>query len=163
MSITLRDVTPEDDAFLREVYASARALEMAVVPWSDEQKTAFLKLQFDAQDSYYRAQFPAAEFQVIMNNDAAVGRLYLLREGDEIRILDITILPDFRSQGIGTSLIKPLLDEAASGDKKVTIWVENFNPSQALFRRLGFSLVQEDGINQLLEFRRLAANQATEF
>jgi len=156
--ITLRAVTPEDDAFLREVYASVRAQEMAMVPWSDEEKAAFLKSQFDAQDSYYRAQFPAAEFQVIMNDDAPVGRLYVLRGGDEIRILDVSILPDARSQGIGTSLMKPLLEEAVAANKPVTIWVENFNPSQTLFRRLGFSVIHEDGFNQLLEFRPLAQN-----
>ena len=158
MEITLRAVTPEDEAFLREVYASAREPEMAMVPWSDEQKAAFLKLQFDAQDSYYRAQFPAADFQLIMNDEAPVGRLYVLRGADEIRILDISILPGARSQGIGTSLMKPLLEEAAAADKPVTIWVENFNPSQTLFRRLGFSVIQEDGFNQLLEFRPLAQN-----
>lgn len=161
MPITLRAVTLEDQAFLLEAYASARAPEMAMVPWSDEQKAAFLKLQFEAQDSYYRAQFPTAEFQVIMNDDIPVGRLYVLRAADEIRILDITILPHSRSQGIGTSLIKPLIEEATAANLHVTIWVENFNPSQTLFRRLGFSLLQEDGFNQLLEFRPLAQNLTT--
>src|SRR5437773_3010769 len=153
MSITLRDVTPEDDAFLREVYASTRAAEVEMVPWSEEQKAAFLKFQFEAQDSHYRTQFATADFQIIMNAGAPVGRFYVLRKTDEIRILDITILPESRSQGIGTSLIGQLLDEAA--ERAVTIWVENFNPSQSLFRRLGFSVVQEDGFNQLLELRAL--------
>jgi len=161
MSVTLRDVTPADDAFLREVYASARAPEMAMVPWSDEQKAAFLKLQFDGQDAYYREQYPAAEFQVIMNDDAPVGRLYVLRTADEIRIMDITILPDFRSQGIGASILKPLLEEAVGENKRVTIWAESFNPSQNLFRRLGFTLAQEDGFNHLLEFRPSARNLTT--
>ena len=159
MSIALRDVTPEDDAFLREVYASTRAAEVEMVPWSEEQKAAFLRFQFEAQDSYYRSQFPTADFQIIMNAGAPVGRFYVLRKTDEIRILDITILPESRSQGIGTSLIGQLLDEAA--ERAVTIWVENFNPSQSLFRRLGFSVVQEDGFNQLLEFRALAQNLTT--
>ena len=60
MSITLRDVTPADDALLRQVYASTRALELEMVPWNDDQKAAFLKSQFEAQDSYYRSQFAAA-------------------------------------------------------------------------------------------------------
>jgi N-acetylglutamate synthase-like GNAT family acetyltransferase len=161
MSITLRDVTPEDGAFLRGVYACARAHEMAMVPWSEEQKTAFLQFQFDAQDSYYRAQFPAAEFQIVMNDDEPVGRLYVLRAEDAIRILDITILPESRSQGIGTSLIKPLLEEATATKKPLHIWVESFNPSQTLFLRFGFTLAQEDGLNQLLEFRPLAQNLTT--
>jgi ribosomal protein S18 acetylase RimI-like enzyme len=161
MSITLRNVAPEDYAFLLKVYASARAPEMEMVPWSDEQKVAFLQFQFDAQDSHYRSQYPTAEFQVIMNGDVPVGRLYLLRAAGEIRILDITILPDYRSRGIGASVINPLLDEATAGKKSVSIWVESFNPSQSLFRRLGFLMVQEDGFNQLLEFRALAQSLTT--
>ena len=161
MSITLRTATPEDYAFLLEVYASARAPEMEMVPWTDEQKATFLKFQFDAQDSHYRSQYPTAEFQVILNRDVPVGRLCLLRAADEIRILDITILPDHRSQGIGTSVINPLLDEARDGQKSVNIWVESFNPSQSLFRRLGFLMVQEDGFNQLLEFRSMAQSLTT--
>jgi GNAT superfamily N-acetyltransferase len=160
MSITLRDVTPEDDALLRQVYASTRALELEMVPWNDDQKAAFLKSQFEAQDSYYRSQFAAATFQVIVSDGEPVGRLYVLREADRIKIIDITILPEWRSQSIGTSLIRELLDESIKANQPVTIWVENFNPSQTLFRRLGFSPVQEEGFNQLLEFRPSAENQA---
>ena len=156
MPISLRAVTPADEPFLREVYASTRAAEMALVPWTDEQKAAFLKFQFDAQDSYYRTQFPTTEFQIILKDDAPVGRLYVLREEDGIRILDITIMPDSRSQGIGTSIVGALLEEATTNKKVVTIWVESFNPSQTLFRRLGFSMAQEDGVNQLMEFRVVA-------
>ncbi len=52
MSITLRDETAEDDAFLREVYASSRADELALALWSQEQREAFLDSQFRAQHSY---------------------------------------------------------------------------------------------------------------
>lgn len=161
MSITLRMVTPEDGAFLLGVYASTRATEMALVPWSDEQKAVFLKFQFDAQDSYYRAQFPEAQFQVIMSDDEPVGRLYVLRQAEQMRILDITIVPERRGHGIGSALIGELLNEAVAANKPLTIWVEKDNPSQRLFGRLGFSVVQEDGYNQLLEFRVLAENLTT--
>ena len=79
MSILLRDVTAEDERFLREVYASTRALELSLVPWSDEQREAFLKFQFDAQDAHYRRQYPEASFQVILKEAEPVGRLYLVR------------------------------------------------------------------------------------
>lgn len=161
MAITLRDATAQDETFLREVYASTRANEMALVPWTDEQKAAFLKFQFDAQDSYYRSQYPAASFQVICNDDEPIGRLYVLREDEQIRILDVTILPDRRAQGVGSTLIDELLAEAIATKRSLTIWVEADNRSQSLFRRKGFSMVQEEGFNQLLEFRGLAQNHTT--
>src|SRR5438132_3184851 len=103
MTITLRDIAPKDETFLREVYACTRAQELSMVSWTDEQREAFLKFQFDAQDSHYRSQYPKASFKIILDEDKAVGRIYIAREPTEIRILDVTILPQFRSAGIGTS------------------------------------------------------------
>ena len=59
-SIALRPIGPDDLEFLFRVYASTRAAEMAVVPWDEAQKEAFLRMQFAAQDSYYHANFPSA-------------------------------------------------------------------------------------------------------
>jgi ribosomal protein S18 acetylase RimI-like enzyme len=151
--MTLRDATAEDDAFLRQVYACTRAEEMAMVPWTDEQREAFLRFQFDAQDSYYRSQYPEASYQIILSDEAALGRLYVYRSPTDIRILDITILPEHRAAGLGTSLIRVLQAEAEQSNKPLTVWVENFNRSQTLFKRLGFSIIQEEGHNNLLEYR----------
>jgi len=153
MTITLRDATAEDEAFLRQVYACTRAEEMALVPWTDEQREAFLRFQFDAQDSYYRSQFPEAAYQIILKDGAPVGRLYVYRNSTDMRILDITILPEHRAAGVGTSLIRDLQAEAEASNQPLNIWVENFNRSQTLFKRLGFSIVQEEGYNNLLEYR----------
>src|SRR5688572_13649856 len=153
MSILLRDVTAEDESFLREVYACTRAFELSLVPWSDEQREAFLKFQFDAQDSHYRTQYPEASFQVILKDAEPVGRLYLVRGSAEIKILDITVLPQYRNAGIGTMLLRELLAEAEQTARTVVIWVEHFNPSQNLFKRLNFAKIDEDGYNHLLEWR----------
>jgi GNAT superfamily N-acetyltransferase len=126
---------------------------MALVPWSDEQREAFVRSQFDAQHSYYQAQFPDASYQVIMVDGQRAGRVYLLRESEAIRILDLTLLPQHRNSGVGTSLIREILAEADQAGRPVNIWVENFNPSLKLFERLGFVRVQEDGFNCLMEYR----------
>ena len=152
MAITLREVLEEDEAFLRELYAGARAPELALVPWNDEQREAFLRMQFDAQHSYYHAQFPAADYKIILHNTEPIGRIYLHRT-EEIRVLDITILPAFRNMGFGSAMIRELMAEGSRAGKAVSIWVEHFNPSRNLFDRLGFSQIQEDGYNLLLEWR----------
>jgi ribosomal protein S18 acetylase RimI-like enzyme len=160
MSITLRDITPEDDAFLREVYACTRAQEIAMVPWNDEQREAFLRFQFDAQHSYYHEQFPDARYQIIIDEGEPVGRLYVARRASEIKILDLTVLPQYRKTGVGSKLMQDLLAEAKAGGKAVLIWVEQTNPSQKLFKDLGFSKIEDDGYQDLLEWRAVvdAAN-----
>jgi ribosomal protein S18 acetylase RimI-like enzyme len=153
MAIELRDVTPEDEAFLREVYACTREAELAMVPWTPEQREAFLRFQFDAQHAHYHKQYPEASYQIILNHGEAVGRLYVLRNADEIKILDITVLPKHRTSGIGSSLLGDLLAEADAACKPVLIWVEQTNPSQSLFKNLGFSKIQDDGYQDLMERR----------
>ena len=146
---------PEDEAFLLEVYASTRAAELALVPWSDEQRAAFVRMQFQAQDSHYRQRYPDADFQVILFDNNPVGRIYVFRDEQKLRILDITVLPVHRNAGIGTAEIERVMAEGAGSGKAVQIYVENFNPSLHLFERLGFAKIAEaeDGFNLLLEWQ----------
>ncbi len=153
MPITLRDSGPQDEPFLLEVYASTRAQEMALVPWDDEQRKSFLTMQFVAQHSHYRARYPDASYSLICREALPLGRFYVLREKDVIRILDLTLLPEHRNGGIGTSLLRELLEEAGQSGKRVQIYVETYNPSLRLFERLGFKNIAEEGINFFLEWR----------
>ena len=153
MPVTLRPVEPGDEAFLLQIYASVRAAELAQVPWSDAQRAAFISLQFEAQQLHYRTHNPTATHDIILLDRQPIGRLYVARRNSEIRILDITILPEHRNQGLGTPLIENLMKEAAGAGKPLTIYVESFNPSLRLFERLGFVKIEEDGVNLLMEWR----------
>jgi len=151
--ITLRPVTEADDEFLLSVYASTRAAEMAQVPWSPEQKNAFVKMQYAAQKQHYAAEYPQASHHIIiLAGDAPVGRLYLARNDEAFHILDITILPQHRKRGIGSTLLRQIMDEARQAAKPVTIYIENFNPSLELFRHLGFATAAEHGFQLLLRW-----------
>ncbi|MEP7336635.1 MAG: GNAT family N-acetyltransferase [Acidobacteriota bacterium] len=151
--VKLRPVRPDDEEFIYAVYASSRAEEMAIVPWNDEQREMFLRSQFAAQQKHYRGYYPEARHQIILLDEQSVGRLYVDRQDQEIRILDITVLPGNRGRGIGSLLIKQLMDEAAAANRGLTIYVESFNRSRSLFERLGFVPIEEDGFQLLFEWR----------
>lgn len=138
-----------DDLFLLEAYASTRLDEMAIMAWTDEQKQDFLKMQLQAQHDYYRAKFPDADYQIVNLDEKQIGRLYVARTAKEIKILDITVLPEFRGRGIGTKLVRDILEEAAADGKSVEIYIESFNPSANLFSRLGFQTAGEEGVHVL--------------
>lgn len=154
--IVLRDAVPEDRDVLFRIYASTREAEMSLVPWSDEQKQAFLEMQFEAQDRDYRHRYPRGDFKIILCNSHPVGRIYVNRGEDLIHILDITVLPEYRNAGLGSRIMRDLLDEATQTGKTVDIFVEDFNPSLRLFERLGFSAVRQEGYNVLLEWSKPA-------
>lgn len=153
VKVTLRPVQPEDEALLLELYGSTRAEELSRVPWSTEQKDAFVRMQFLAQTQHYAAEYPRASHHIVCLSGASVGRLYLDRGPERFHILDVTILPRFRGNGVGTAVLEQIAAEAALGGKPVTIYVESFNPSVRLFGKLGFERVSESGFQWLL--RRL--------
>ena len=148
----LRPITPADTSFLARVYASSRVDELAVTGWSDEQKEIFCQRQFDAQTAYYSVNYPGASFQVIERESRPIGRLYVARWEKEIRIVDITLLPEFRGGGIGTELLRDLRDEARSAGKSLTIHVERFNRALQLYQRLGFERVEDKGVYLLMRW-----------
>lgn len=150
--ILLRAAQPEDEAFLREVYSSGRREELDQVPWDDEQKDAFLVQQFNAQARHYAEHYSGASFDLIIVDGQRAGRLYVDRWTGELRIVDITLLPEFRRKGIGTHLVRRLLDEAAGDSQRVSIHVEKFNPAIPLYERLGFRAVQDQGVYLLMEW-----------
>jgi GNAT superfamily N-acetyltransferase len=124
---------------------------MAMVPWSDGQKQAFLQMQFTAQKTFYAEQFPSARHDVICCEDEPVGRLYLDRSGDYFHILDITIADQHRNKGIGSVILKEILQGASLANKPTKIYTENFNPSVRLFERLGFRVASVKDFQLLLE------------
>jgi len=150
--VTFRPITPADTEFLYAVYASTRAAELAQVDWSESQKEAFLRGQFDAQHQAYQATYPGADFLVVLLRDQAVGRLYLTRRDHEIRIVDIALLPEHRNAGIGSAILADVLAEGARDDKRVSIHVEMVNPALALYRRLGFRQREVRGVYYFMEW-----------
>jgi len=152
-SIRYRPATEEDLPFLFVLYATTRAEEMRAVPWSDGQKLAFLDMQFRAQKSHYEQYYCDAEHLVIEKDGAPIGRLYIDRAPDDIRIVDIALMPEARGGGIGTMLLREILDEGAASSRVVSIHVEHYNPAKRLYERLGFQHVSTNGIYHLMEWR----------
>ncbi|MDX6581863.1 MAG: hypothetical protein QOI10_1047 [Solirubrobacterales bacterium] len=158
--LTLRPATPDDRDFLLDVYASTRASELALMPWDDAAKRAFVEHQFHAQDVHYRRHYEGATFDVVEVAGEPAGRLYVLRGARDIRIMDIALLEAFRGRGIGTALLRPLLDEARADRRSVSIHVEVTNPARALYERLGFEAVEDHGAHLLMAWTATALMEA---
>jgi len=150
--IDLRPVETGDRQFLQRVYASSREDELAPLDWPQSQKNGFLAMQFDTQRRYYEQAFPEADYLIIQIKNRPVGRLYLDRRDDEIRIVDIALLTKYRGKGIGSRLLNDILAEAGERDVPVRIHVETNNPALRLYKRLGFTIVGNDGVYYLLEW-----------
>lgn len=152
--MSFRPVESGDTGFLKELYRSSRQHEMDLLSeWTEEMKDAFITQQFYAQDRYYRENYENARFKVILYDQQPVGRFYTQKRKDEIRIMDIIIKAGYRGLGLGTHLIRKVMEEAVHKGLAVRIHVEYNNPALRLYRRLGFEKIGEHGIYFLLEWK----------
>ena len=150
LGVSLRTETASDRELALRIYASTRAEELAQVPWSDEQKQAFLRHQENAQHAHYAKHYAQASFDIVLCSGEAAGRLYVHRMLREMRIVDIALLPAFRGRGLGGALLQDLQSEARACGRLLSIHVEHANPARRLYERLGFTYAGEAGSIYLL-------------
>lgn len=152
-AVVLRPSTDADRDFLVRVYGSTRADELAQVPWTPDQRDAFVLMQFLAQDRDYRGRNPHGSFDVIEVGGKPAGRLVVDRQAAEIRIVDISLLPELRGAGVGGRLIAGLINEASATGRVLSLHVGVRERAAALYGRLGFAVVAEQGVRRRMEWR----------
>jgi ribosomal protein S18 acetylase RimI-like enzyme len=152
MRVTLRPVQDGDEPFLLRVYAGTRAEELAPVPWTPEQKAAFVAQQFAAQTVHYAQHYPGMSADVIVIDGVPAGRLLVDHRDDAILIVEISILPELRGRGAGSVLLREVLDDATAAGKRVVIHVERFSRARRLYQRLGFRAVGDHGVYLRMEW-----------
>lgn len=150
LGISCRRFTEDDLPFVAALYASTRREEVAATGWPAEIQQAFLAQQHEAQHSHYSVHFADADWLILERDGEAIGRLYLREEPEQVHVIDISLVPESRSQGIGGAVLRDVLDRARAVGKAVTIHVEKHNPARRLYLRLGFETVEDCGIYDLM-------------
>jgi ribosomal protein S18 acetylase RimI-like enzyme len=136
--ISLQPASARDDDFLFLVYANTRKDEMASWGWSTAEQASFIRMQYDMRKRGYAASYPSAESAVISIGEVPAGSLIIFRGSDEIRLVDIALLPEFRGRGLGGEVIRMLISEAAHAGSRLRLSVLRSNRATHLYERLGF-------------------------
>ena len=150
--VQFKAISEEDMAFLLHLYSTTRWDEVLQAPWDDAQRHTFLKQQFQAQHSHYQSHYSKADYLLIIKDEKAIGRLYIDRDKTSICLIDITLIPECKYKGIGSQVLKELISEAQSSQKKIVIHVENYNPAYQWYLKLGFKQVEDKGVYQYMEW-----------
>ncbi len=151
--VELRLAQPGDEEFLADLYASTRSGEMELVDWPEEQKEAFLRSQFQAQKNDYEDRFPESIHQIVMVSRRPAGRVWIDWREDELRLLDIALLPEFRDRGIGAGLIANLQKQAKKRKKPMRHCVlEQNRAAFRFYQRLDFKQIDEFGVYVMMEW-----------
>jgi ribosomal protein S18 acetylase RimI-like enzyme len=151
--LTQRETVPEDEAFLFQVYLSSRGDDLTEMGWDAERVRNFLETQYAAQQRFLKANYPQGEDRIITLDTQPIGRIVVERNDQEIRVVDIALLPQYRNSGIGTYLIRELLTEAARLGKPFRTQVIRSSAALGLFERLGIVKIGETGSHYQMEWR----------
>jgi ribosomal protein S18 acetylase RimI-like enzyme len=153
MNLTLCPFSAEHQEFLYRLYASTRQQEFASLGWPAAQLEMFLRMQFNAQQRWYETAYPRAEHQIILLNGAPAGRILVSRAPDFALLVDIALLTEHRNLGIGTRLLRELIEQSEKAGIPVRLQVTKTNPARHLYERLGFVKTGEDEMYVQMEKR----------
>ena len=159
-ALHLREETAADLDFAALLYASTREPELAAVPWSDAEKAAFCRMQFNAQHAHYAAHYPGVQFMILERDGDGqrerseqcerIGRVYVEQTPAAMLLMEITLLPASRGFGMGGAITSALLQHARANTLPMHLHVEPLNPAKRLYERLGFVDVETSGFYTLM-------------
>jgi len=132
--VSLRPATAADTAFACDTTRETMR-EYTVATWGE----------WKEDDAQRRAaeSIAAGETRIIEFDGVPIGIQTVTREADCIRLLQLYIRPGHQNRGIGSRLIRQLLDQARAEGLPLRLRVLRVNPAFALYQRLGFKVVQE--------------------
>lgn len=149
--IECRQATKADEEFLWELH---RAAFMKYVDetwgWDD-----------DRQKAYFESGFDPENLQIVRYRGQDVGVLALETRGGGMHLSRVAILPAYQNKGIGTVVIKQVLDRAVEEGCPVTAQVLKVNPAKSLYEWLGFEVVGETVTHFILAWGEAAETGAS--
>ena len=151
-SLSTRPVTRDDERFLRQVYKSSRGDDLRGLGWEEDRISKFLEMQYEAQRKFFESDYQNASDEVVLLDSKPAGRLIVERREHEIRFIDLGLLPAYRNQGVGTSIVRQLQEEALASNKSLRLQVIRFNRAVNLLERLGFVRTSETGTHFQMEW-----------
>jgi GNAT superfamily N-acetyltransferase len=143
-------VLPDDEAFLMTVYASTRE-DVQYLPWEDSLKQEFILMQYRAQKMHYDEYYKDAVHYVVIYDGRPAGRYWVDYGKEDIRLVDMSILPEFRGKGIGTVLFKYAFQRSEEMGLPCVLHVMKEHRSIPMYKRLGFRVIGETGVHDKME------------
>lgn len=146
----LRLVSVADEDFLFDLFCSTRT-ELAHLPLPPAQLEQLMRQQYDWQQKGYANKYQDANTWIIENHSMSVGKITLFETKGLTHIVDFIIAPDWRSQGIGSTILEVLKNYVANNSRVLGLSVDrqNFNAKQLYLRR-GFAVSQMSDTHEQL-------------
>ncbi|MGJ8695239.1 MAG: GNAT family N-acetyltransferase [Verrucomicrobiaceae bacterium] len=136
--VSLRPQTDGDISFIEDLVIAVREREPGFCELAAEERTRILREQSKLQLADYGRKFPQGHFLIIEASGRAIGRFYVNHASDHIRVVELSVLPDYQGHGIGQQLMKSVLAEGTRTGVPVRLSVALGNPAFTFYETLGF-------------------------
>ncbi len=142
MRPSLRPARLEDSEFVFQVKKAALG-EYIEKTWGWDE---------EFQRDFHVNEYEPTKVEIICWQDTDMGWMQVERGSDDIRLTAIYILPEYQSRGVGSTVIRQIIEEAAATHSPVTLEVLKVNPrAQQLYEKLGFVVTGETETHNLME------------
>jgi ribosomal protein S18 acetylase RimI-like enzyme len=152
MKVSTRPESADDEPFLRSLIIGTVAEELMAASWPEEIRESLLDMQYRARRNSIRANWPQGESLIVLADGQSAGWFFMATLKDEIRLVEISILPEYRGRGIGSKLVEDLISQGARAQLPVRLSVDVTNAGAIrLYSRHGFRRVGGDETRHLME------------
>ncbi len=152
MDIQLKIKDETDSEFSFRLFEKIKTVELNIHNWPEQMKNQLIEMQYKGYEQMIKNEYPNAEDYIITVNDEKAGRLQLNVNDFGIRIINISLLPAFHGNGIGTKIIRDVIADADIKKKHVCLEVDKINPAFNLYKRLGFEIITQDEIKYSMRY-----------
>jgi ribosomal protein S18 acetylase RimI-like enzyme len=138
--ITLRATTASDSTWERRIHDASRS-DLLLIDGEADFVQSIVDFQYRAKGSGHADAYPNAHYYMIEKSADVVGRLMIDFGHNEVRIVDITILPQWHGKGIGTTVLQAMQQVAGriAAPVVLAVQINNIN-ARKLYQSLGFKL-----------------------
>lgn len=145
MKISSRPATVADTDFARSVHHRAYrdVIERQYGPWNES-----------TQDELFAAAWSAADHEIVLCDDARCGYTSIENRHDCIYVHELVVDPDFQGRGIGTNILREVMEQAISKGVPVRLRTHVTNRAANLYRRMGFQETARTETHVLLEWNQ---------
>lgn len=148
--LRLRPQRDSDGAFMASLYNSTREDLRSAIAEHDFIEE-LIEMQFRAQREGYGQQFPNAMYFIVELHDQPIGRVAVDFGPNEVRMIDLALIPAARNKGHGTNVVRTLQAAALKTRVPLTLTVLMNNPRAIqLYALLGFQIEQQTQTHALM-------------
>ena len=137
-------LVPGDETYKEFSYQVKKAAE-------GEYITSMFGWDENVQRSYHSKAWQQQKPDIIIYDGKPIGTIATIESEDCIEVGQFFILPEYQNKGIGTYLLKSILEKADQLGMNVTLRFLKNNPAKSLYVRNGFRIVDTSEILYYME------------